>query len=82
MSVGPEQKTFPQREYQRETMRETQRLSIICWATTGNVSSEGIPERIDERNTKVVYCLLGHNRNVSTERIPERIDESNTKVVF
>ncbi len=54
LSVGPQQLMFPQ----RESMRETQRLSIVCWATTVNVS----PERINERNTKVVYCLLGKNR--------------------
>jgi len=58
-------------------MRETQRLSIVCWATTGNVAPERIPERIDDRNTKVVYRLLGYNRN----RFPRENPERNTKVV-
>jgi hypothetical protein len=63
-------------------MREKQKLSIVCWATTGNVSPDRIPEIIDERNTKVV-CIIcwAPKGNVSPERIPERINERNTKVV-
>jgi hypothetical protein len=72
--------TFPQKEHQRETMKEAQWLSIVRWARTENVAPERISERIDERNTKVVYCL--RTENVSSERMPERIDESNPKVVY
>ncbi len=58
LSVGPQQETFPHREYQRESRRTTQTLSVVCWATTGNISPERIPKKIDESNTKVVFCLL------------------------
>ncbi len=43
-------------------MREKQKLSIVYWARTENVSPERISARIDERKTKAVYCLLGQNR--------------------
>jgi hypothetical protein len=59
---GLQKKTFSPERIPRESMRETQWLSIVCWARTENVSLERIPERINEINTKVVYCLLGKNR--------------------
>jgi hypothetical protein len=42
-----------------------------------NFAGKEYPERSDERNTKVVYRLLGYNRN----RFPRENPERNTKVV-